>query len=218
MRSQSRKTPRRKAKQDRSRQTIEVILEAAAQTLLREGYARATTNRLAARAGVSVGSIYQYFGDKDEIFDALIRRETDALVAQITEHQPDPAESLEQTMRELLLLAMRALRYGPDLFRALEFVPHARLRRRIAHGKRVTTTFVRNLLEQHRSELRVVDVDLAAHIVVNAAEAVAYNIAPEQLNERLVDEVTDLLARYLLAAPAATSKIQGTRSASKRIA
>jgi AcrR family transcriptional regulator len=73
------KPPRRHAKQDRARETVAVVLEAAAQVLQREGYARATTNRIAEVAGVSVGTIYQYFGDKDEVFELLIRRELEGL-------------------------------------------------------------------------------------------------------------------------------------------
>ncbi|WP_439029975.1 TetR/AcrR family transcriptional regulator [Gordonia terrae] len=64
-----RKTPR----QQRSSFTVETILEAAAQLLDTEGAAM-TTNGIAERAGVSVGSIYQYFGDKQAIFDELARR------------------------------------------------------------------------------------------------------------------------------------------------
>ena len=67
----SQKYPRRKANQERSRKTVNAILDGAAQVLLRDGYAHATTNRIAERAGVSVGSVYQYFDDKVEVFEAL---------------------------------------------------------------------------------------------------------------------------------------------------
>ena len=88
------KRPRRRAKQKRSLETVEVVLEAAAQVLLREGYARATTNRIAERAGVSVGTIYQYFGGKDEVFDALIQRYFADVLAKIRASPPDPSRPL----------------------------------------------------------------------------------------------------------------------------
>lgn len=64
MPTKSAKRPRRQAKQARSQQTVHDILEAAAQILEREGYTRATTNRIAEAAGVSVGTLCEYFADK----------------------------------------------------------------------------------------------------------------------------------------------------------
>lgn len=56
--------PRKSASQERSRMTVEAILDATARVLVREGYARTSTNRVAAVAGVSIGSLYQYFPNK----------------------------------------------------------------------------------------------------------------------------------------------------------
>jgi len=62
----------RKPAQSRSRQSFAAIVEASAHVLEEQGYKGATTNRIAERAGVSVGTLYQYFRSKDEIFTALI--------------------------------------------------------------------------------------------------------------------------------------------------
>lgn len=59
--------PRRKPRQSRSRATVDAILQATAQVLVRDGYQKATTNRIAERAGVSVGTLYQYFPNKDAL-------------------------------------------------------------------------------------------------------------------------------------------------------
>src|ERR1700722_2109912 len=66
--------PRKAAKQARAQATVDAILEAGAQIFERLGYAGATTNRIAERAGVSIGSLYQYFPSKDAILVALARR------------------------------------------------------------------------------------------------------------------------------------------------
>jgi len=71
--------PRKSARQARSAATVEVILEAAARILEKAGPSGFTTNAIADRAGVSVGSLYQYFPNKDAITRALIRRELEAL-------------------------------------------------------------------------------------------------------------------------------------------
>jgi AcrR family transcriptional regulator len=54
--------------------TWNAILDAAAQVLLAKGYERATTDRIAERAGVSIGSVYEYFPNKESIFAALTLR------------------------------------------------------------------------------------------------------------------------------------------------
>jgi len=66
---------RRRPRQARSRATYDSILEAAAQVLARDGAAALTTNRVAERAGVSIGTLYQYFPDKAAIVLAAARRE-----------------------------------------------------------------------------------------------------------------------------------------------
>lgn len=72
---------RRKPRQSRSRMTYDSILEAAAQLLRHDGPAALNTNRVAERAGVSVGTLYQYFPNKGAILLALARREISGLNA-----------------------------------------------------------------------------------------------------------------------------------------
>ena len=127
------KSSRRLPKQARARQTIGVVLEAAAQVLQREGYTGATTNRIAKRAGVSVGTIYQYFADKQQIFDALIRREIAGLFAVLEGVALDPSEPLAEGLSRLLHLLVRARPDAPPhsppggrLFRTLRALPRSR--------------------------------------------------------------------------------------------
>jgi AcrR family transcriptional regulator len=71
---------RRNPSQGRSRQTVDAIVEAAAQLLVEHGRAGVTTNAVAERAGVSIGSLYQYFPNKEAIFASLQERHRDQVV------------------------------------------------------------------------------------------------------------------------------------------
>ncbi len=193
----ARKPPRRKAKQLRSERTIAVVLEAAAQVLQREGHARATTNRIAQRAGVSVGTIYQYFADKEQVFDALIRREVEGLLATLQGVAFDPSASIDDALRQLLRLLVRARPDAPLLYRSLEQVPNALFRRRVAEARGRLVDWVHALLASHRSEIQVRDLDVAAFLLVSAAEGVAVNSSPEFYRSRGADELALLFSRYL---------------------
>lgn len=197
------KPPRRKAKQDRSRETIDVILDAAAQVLIREGYPRASTNRIAERAGVSVGTIYQYFGDKDQVFADLVDREVAAVVATFADTGEDGGAIAEldlvETLRTVLRLGVRAWRFGPVLYQRLEQLPDAALQRRVRKAKARLTEFIRTLLERHRRELRVRDLDEATYVIINAAIGLSINAPSEIYGDRYVEITSDLLERYLIA-------------------
>lgn len=84
---------RRAPSQARARHKVELILEAALRILDREGEAALTTNRIAAVAGVSIGTLYQYFADRQAIVDALVQRELGSLGERILESLSGPAPS-----------------------------------------------------------------------------------------------------------------------------
>ncbi len=191
------KPARRRAKQQRAKETVDVIREAAAHVLLREGYARATTNRIAEIAGVSVGTIYQYFTNKDAIFDALIRGEVDGLKQLLVEALPDPAVPIADALRILLSSIIRARPEAPTLYRALEQVPNGLFRRWVSEARGNVVELIRDFLWIHRRELRVRDFEAAAFVIVAASEGIAMNASPEFYRNGGAEEVATLFTRYL---------------------
>jgi len=119
--------PRKLAKQSRSRATSAAIVEAAARILETAGADGLTTNRIAERAGVSIGSLYQYFPDKKAVLAALLRREWEDLEARIREagaDTDDPRAAISrivdialahQFARPRLALELEYLERGLDL-------------------------------------------------------------------------------------------------------
>lgn len=110
--------PRKSPSQSRARVTVEAILEGAAHILEREGSAGYTTNAVAERAGVSIGSLYQYFPNKDALTAALVDRETQLLLDDIgaAAGHADPASR----MREMVRAAIAHQTRRPALARALD--------------------------------------------------------------------------------------------------
>jgi AcrR family transcriptional regulator len=113
--------PRKLPSQQRSEATVEAILQAAAQVFERCGYAAGTTNRIAERAGVSIGTLYQYFPNKDAILVALVHRHLAESTAALHPHlqRLNRGAGFDDVLPDIVhaMVAMHAL--APGLHRVL---------------------------------------------------------------------------------------------------
>jgi AcrR family transcriptional regulator len=128
----ARKTPpqrRRSPVQKRARDTVDIVLQAAAQILARQGPEAATTNAIAGRAGVSIGTLYQYFRDKDALIDELVRRhiaEMEAVMAAALAGVQD--RSIAEAAEQFVAAILAAHRVDPRLHQALhQVLPRGRM-------------------------------------------------------------------------------------------
>jgi AcrR family transcriptional regulator len=117
---------RRNPHQRRARQTFEAILDSVVRILKREGFAAITTNHIAEVAGVSIGSLYQYFPDKSAIFVALHARHIEqidrVIQATLVEHASSALEDLIGAIVDAMINAHVS---DPELYRLLATeVPH----------------------------------------------------------------------------------------------
>ena len=128
MATRPRTTVRKHATQDRSRATVDAILTATARVLVRDGFDHATTNRIAEEAGVSVGSIYQYFPNKEALVAALVERHMAEMGAIVEEAMMRVMDApLEEAVREMVAVMLRAHGVDPPLHKVmLEQVPRVR--------------------------------------------------------------------------------------------
>lgn len=191
-------TPRKQPRQRRAQATVDAILMAAAHILKTEGFARATTNRIAEKAGVSIGSLYQYFPNKESV------------VAELRERHHDWFDGcLHAEIERVVELPLRkALRAGVELvitLHAVDLPLHNALsdRRAVdAHDELAFRRLMQTKLERAEG-LRPLDPEMASFVAVRALEAVVHGTAldePERLlDPAFADEVTELLARYLEA-------------------
>lgn len=203
MRSQVRTTPRKRPRQQRSKATVDTILEATTRVLKKHGFDGLSTNAVAAQAGVSIGSLYQYFPNKEALCAALIDRHMEdmnaAIFAELTRVAVMP---IAQAARAVVELTIRAHSVDPDLHRVLtEQVPRIGKLARLRELDEICHRMVAGLLAARKDELAIRDPDLAAFILVSTIEAVIHRAAllyPARLRDpRLVDETTLVVTRYL---------------------
>lgn len=115
--------PRKLPKQARSAAMVEAILEGAARILEEGGIAQLNTNRIAARAGVSVGSLYQYFPSKDAIITELIRIEHADLLKDLRAMAEELGDApIDVAVRQFVRVGVRRQLQRPALSRALDYL------------------------------------------------------------------------------------------------
>jgi AcrR family transcriptional regulator len=194
---------RKQPRQERSKDTVGSILRATARILTRDGYEGATTNRIAEVAGVSVGSLYQYFPNKDAIVAALIDAHCEEMFEVFRRELVAVAGAgLEVATRAVVAAQIEAHKLNPRLHRVfLEQLPKVGMLKRFHEINRRSELLVRTYLEARRDEMRPANLDLAAFLLVTTVEAVTHAAVIDQ-TERLDDpdfitEVTALCVRYL---------------------
>lgn len=193
---------RRTPIQDRAQATVEVILEATARVLVEDGYARLSTNRVAKRAGVSIGTLYQYFGDKDALVASLAERVARAQVSAFVDAlQQIDDEPLEQAVHSLVRGIISAKGAEPELGHALaRHVPRVGSldAEQQVLGRLVDT--VATALRRRR-DLRGLDVGLTAYVLVHAVYGVIQQTnahRPELMgDEALAETLAELCIRHL---------------------
>ena len=203
--------PRKLASQERSRLTVDALLEATTRVLIKEGYDPASTNRVAELAGVSIGSLYQYFPSKEALVAAVIDRHTQE-ISEVTRRAlvKEAALPIEAAAREFVSVAIDGHRVNPKLHGVIaEQIPRVGRLEKIEANVREGYALVRGYLEAHRDEIDIADLDLAAFVLVTVVEALTRTTTvlrrPDILSDekagRFVDEVTRLVLRYLQASP-----------------
>jgi AcrR family transcriptional regulator len=196
---------RRTPKQERAQATVDAVVEAAARILVEDGYARLSTNKVATRAGVSVGTLYQYFSDKEAIVAAIVDRLAEERIGTFASTLLGMADAdieLEDGLRILLDATLAAMRVRPQLARRLMLEAPRGGRLDLEHEwKTRCTEIARSVMYRRREKVRAGDVDLMAHVVITAAFAVLTDAVawrPELIDtDVLRDELAALAARYL---------------------
>jgi AcrR family transcriptional regulator len=198
--------PRKHASQDRSRATVDALVEATARILVREGFDKASTNHIAAKAGVSVGSLYQYFPGKEALVAAVMERHNQELMQVVRGTLTEVASlPMERAVRRLVAVAIQAHRIDPKLHRVLaEQIPRTGKLENIETFNRENYALFRTYLDAHRHEIRPVDLGLAAFVCVTSIEALTHTAVlhhsdsfSDEAFAALVDEATRLVVRYL---------------------
>jgi AcrR family transcriptional regulator len=189
--------PRKSPRQARSQATCEAILDATARILVERGYAATNTNLVAERAGVSVGSLYQYFPNKDALIAALHDRHARQM-NEVVERGIQRCEGLpfEDALQAIIGGLVQAHRMEAGLHRVLEtqlagldtLDEHAAVEARISSQ-------LRSLLSRYTDEIRVPNLDLAIYVLMHSLHALVHAVVYERPSGVTLEEATAEMVR-----------------------
>lgn len=181
---------------------VERIIAAAQAVLLRDGYEKASTNRVAQEAGISPGSLYQYFPDKEAILTAVIDRYSDELSVQLTAELADrldlPGPELVRATLEGLL---DVLAENVEFLRlVVHELPRSQFGHKVAALEQRAADLVSAYLMLQKPVSRVAEPATAAWILVRTVEHLTVQYVldnPAIPRERFVDETVALILGYV---------------------
>jgi len=198
--------PRKQPVQHRSKATVDMVLVAAAQVFEAHGYAAGTTNRIAERAGVSIGTLYQYFPSKEAIAVALLERhiaDTDHRLHEWVGHMVVEQHSLIEALHDYVTGMLEMHSRQPRLQHILlEETPlPERVHHALLEAERHAAKTVAGLLRLY-SEVRQTGLEHTCFVVVQSVESLTHRFAAHPNDQFIprttfVDEVVTMLVAYL---------------------
>jgi len=198
--------PRKAPRQARSRATVEVILEATARVFSEHGYAGTNTNLIAEKAGISIGSLYQYFKNKDSLIAALHQRHAEQVQQTVEEVLSRPYEpSLAGHIRAMVQALLAAHLLEPDLHKMLELqFPFFDAPQSENEADQGIFKRVRALLGDWRRDITPPNLDLATWVVLQIMESMVHAAvidAPDFQQADIEAAITDAVMGYLTYRP-----------------
>jgi AcrR family transcriptional regulator len=202
-RRSSLRSPRNQPRQPRSRVTVSLILDAAIRILDREGLEALTTSRAAEVAGVSVGTLYQYFAHRDAIIDALQDRELERAGTMLERVLKNPEGRADRDVaRAVLEELLRLYRAAPALHRvlAVDGLRYSTPERVLAFDVK-SVALVKSFLIFAGPRIRGTNLEAAAFVIYQSVRATMLGYlleAPAGVDDDvIITELTELIFRYL---------------------
>jgi AcrR family transcriptional regulator len=202
---------RKDPQQARSTQLVAAILEAAARVLVRDGAYQFTTARVAEAAGVSVGSLYQYFPNKEAILFRLQTEEWRETMSQLERILGDRSVPAPQRLRTAVQAFFRsecdeaafrgALEEAAPLYReAPESAVHAE------EGRRLMQRFMNDALPGASARERAFAADLVGVVMSSTGKTISVQNRSRSEVDALASAVADMICAYLKTARAAAAR------------
>ncbi|MGB3651848.1 MAG: TetR/AcrR family transcriptional regulator [Rivularia sp. (in: cyanobacteria)] len=195
---------RKLPQQERSRITVEAILEATAHILAEEGYDKTNTNHIAERAGVSIGSLYQYFPNKESLMVALMEKHAGEMLELVKSKLNNLFDSpLEIAIPELVRAVIAAHAINPRLHQVLhEEIPRSERLQQMQRADERIAELLRAYLKRWEKRIHPQNLEMTVFILSRTVESLCHSAVIEHpkfvSDSQFEKEVSNLLISYLV--------------------
>lgn len=185
--------------QERSRQTVSTILDACARLLVTEGFYAITTDKIAKEAGVSIGSLYQFFGNKESVVQAVVKNLLEEDKQMMTEGMRTISPlAPAQRIQGMVQLALEIVRKHAELRAKLTTIQYY-----VADAAYISETirFFKDIVQQNLPALPGRDMGKVSYVVVSGFMGLVNTMnidQPSFINDtQLLEEITTFIFKYL---------------------
>ncbi len=196
-------SPRKEPKQDRSKELVSAVLKATKLIMLDTGTKSVTTAKVAKKAGVSVGSLYQYFPNKESLISLVIEDHFEKMkINLMNEMNHLEGESLKSKLHSIVSRLIEVHLEDKDILIALEDYS-GELGLKVSERERQDSwiVFVQKILREHDHEIRNINYEVAAFMITysidNLIHEAIYRDASFIKGNELGDEIFNMVYNYL---------------------
>lgn len=196
---------RKAPKQKRSREMVSRLLDATAATIAERGLDGTTTNHIAEQAGVSIGSLYQYFPDKEALVEALLTRMGEQAGLRFRQQ----AKKVDINKMDLRLVALNAIQFGilsirmdPVMYEMIRHWSRVPIHKLLDPLERAFLVAAQPYFLKHYSNYPIHNLETKLYVLINSTifTAIRYAIQDESMIEEkeLVETLADMIVRTLV--------------------
>jgi AcrR family transcriptional regulator len=188
---------RRQPAQKRSRSTVDFILAGSARILQAEGYKGATTEKIAGAAGVSIGTLYQYFSCKNDIFSLLLEREAALFIEDMRNVKIDASIGFDANVSRIMQAPRGRLLARAEIFQDfINYVPGAKAK--IDRAVEQTALSFKELVSAFRPDIPNRRARTMAVILTMVVEGIGRHSDSSNMESDLLEEYGDMMRKYVL--------------------
>lgn len=195
--------PRKAPRQSRSQMTVNAILDATAHIFIANGYAKTNTNIIAEHAGVSIGSLYQYFPNKDALIEALHQRHVERMQKVVRQAMKEPIDFKNRnSLFSLIAAIVKAHLLEPELH--LKFEEIKTLKRwsptdgsDLGGIQQQLEHMISSLPKNAGHHSKKLSAFILMHTVHALVHAIAFKRPPDVSVKAMIEETVSMVERYL---------------------